>query len=272
VDVFVFDDPATSLLLLVSLSWAMAALHEYWHWLAARAAGVPALFGIDRRLCFLVFETDLSQLWSLPRNKRYAPQLAGLAVDGTRLGGLLLLRLLIHSGYIAAPPLIDKLAAAVAFSTVMMMAWQLMFFLRTDLYGVLVVWIGCYNLWEVKDLLLRQAFGHLTTEHAAQLAGAHPRDIVVGRWFRWVYLGGIPLALLYYMSFTVPILVAAGGWTASGLASDPTHARFWMTLGSATVVYLPVLTVAALWARSHLGRDKPPRRRELWANSPSGDE
>ena len=88
-DVFVLGDNPLSVIAAVLLSYLLAAVHETWHWLAARSLGLAARFGVDRRLYFLVFETDLSQLWSVPRRRRYGPQLAGLAVDSVSLAALL---------------------------------------------------------------------------------------------------------------------------------------------------------------------------------------
>src|SRR5262249_8007565 len=179
-DAFITGEPGLSILLVIPLSYGKSALHECWHWLAGQAAGVPARFGIDRRLCFLVFETDLSQLWTLPRRKRYGPQLAGLAIDAVVLALLLVLRLMFRDGSLPLPHLLDELAAALAFVIVTGMIWQCMVFLRTDLYAVFVTATGCYNLWEAKSLLLRRAFGRLSREQAGRLADAHPRDIAVG--------------------------------------------------------------------------------------------
>ena len=153
-------------------------------------------FGIDRRLWLLVFETDLSQLWTIPRRQRYGPQLAGLAIDAVVLALLLAVELLAVASRISPPPLLARLLAALAFLKVAGMLWQCLVFMRTDLYdGVLVTATGCRNLWQVKSLLLRQAFGRLSPAQAAEVAEADPRDLRVGRWFRWVYLAGLVAAL-----------------------------------------------------------------------------
>ena len=66
-DAFFYPDPAVSLVTMTLVTTLLTAGHELCHWLAARAAGVGARFGVSRRLFFPVFETDLSQLWSVPR-------------------------------------------------------------------------------------------------------------------------------------------------------------------------------------------------------------
>ncbi|MFC4048302.1 hypothetical protein ACFOY4_01290 [Actinomadura syzygii] len=246
-DVFLFEDRGLAVLFLLPFGYLMSALHEGWHWLAARAAGVSARFGIDRRLYFMVFETDLSQLWTLPRRQRYGPQLAGLAIDSFVLGGLVGIRLLDETGWCDVPALVAGVAGALAFMTLSSMVWQCMVFLRTDLYGVLLTLTGCHDLWNTKTLLLRRAFGRLGPAHSEQLASARPRDVAVARWFRWVYLIGVPVALAHYAVFRVPIFAGVAIWACHGLAVGPLAARFWYTLAISSAVFLPSLVVMTTW-------------------------
>ncbi|URN07295.1 hypothetical protein LUW74_30830 [Actinomadura madurae] len=260
-DAFVSGEPGPSVLAVIPLACGLTALHESWHWLAARAAGITARFGIDRRLCFLVFETDLSQLWTLPRRKRYGPQLAGLAIDAVVLAVLLIFRLLERSGHLTVPPALDDLAAALILVMVMGMTWQCMVFLRTDLYGVLVTMTGCYNLWEVKTLLLRRAFRRPSPEQTAPLSDAHPRDLAVARWFRWLYLFGVPVALAYYAAFSVPVLIATGEWAWRGIVTGPAHSQFWSALATGIAVYSVPALVIAVWCVERLPHRKTASRR-----------
>ncbi len=253
-DAFVLDDHGLSMLILVLLGYLKTALHEGWHWLGARAAGVNARFGIDRRLCFLVFETDLSQLWSLPRRQRLGPQLAGMAADAFLLATLVAVQLAAENGWMSLPHVATNLASAMAFVIVAAMIWQSMVFLRTDLYGVLVTVTGCHNLWEVKNLLLRRAVRRLSPAQREQLAAAHPRDIAIGRWFRWIYLLGIPLTLAYYATFQIPILAGAMTWTVEGITTDPAQGRFWLTLAESLAIYAPLLLVLVTSFKARLDR------------------
>lgn len=245
-DALLLSDAGLSMLVLVPLSYLLVGLHESWHWLAARSLGLRTRFGVDRRLYFLVFETDLSQLWSVPRRARYGPQLAGLAVDMVVLTVLLVV-LLIWPG--------QRLAAALAFATVVTTVWQCMIFLRTDLYGVLVTATGCRDLWRTKTLLLRRAFGRLDAEQAAELAEADSRDVRVGRWFRWLWLIGCAVALGYFALFYVPLIGYLFDWTADGLR-DGTGWRFVWTLAGSALLYLPFVAAAAI---ALLERRRTPR-------------
>jgi putative peptide zinc metalloprotease protein len=235
-DLLITGDIGTSLLIMLPVTYLLVGVHEMWHWLAARALNLQTRFGVDRRLFFLVFETDLSQLWSVPRRKRYGPQLAGLAID------LLLIAALLLAQLVAGPV---KPLPALVFVLVASTLWQCMVFLRTDLYGVLVTATGCRNLWRVKSLLLRRAFGRLDERQRAELDRADPRDVRVGLWFRWIHLAGYLVAGAYFALFYLPLLTYVARWAADGIPAGPAGTRFWWGLIVAVMVYAPI--GATLW-------------------------
>jgi hypothetical protein len=253
-DAFALEDVGFSALLLIPCAHLVVALHEGWHWLAARHAGVAARFGIDRRMVFLVFETDLSQLWSVPRRQRYGPVLAGLAADSAVLSFLLGAQLAAHEGLWSPPSLMLRLLGAWAFIQVATMLWQCMVFLRTDLYALLVVATGCRNLWQVKTLLLRQAFGRLTSEQAHELAAADPRNVAVGRWFRWVWLGGSVLVAAWALAFYLPVQLRILGWAGDGLSQGPGDGEFWITAACSVILLWAPLLVLVIATREAVHR------------------
>jgi hypothetical protein len=253
-DAFALENVGLSALLLIPCTTLVLALHESWHWLAARNAGVAARFGIDRRMVFLVFETDLSQLWSVPQRQRYGPVLAGLAIDSVVLSFLLSARLAAEEGIWSPPRLILRLLGAWAFVQLATMLWQCMVFLRTDLYALLVVATGCRNLWRVKSLLLRRALGRLTADEADELTAASPRDISLGRWFRWVWLGGFVLVAAWSLVFFLPVQVRILEWIWDGLAEGPADGAFWFTAACSSILLWGPLLVLVIAARDAAGR------------------
>ena len=242
-DAFVLGETGPGLLLFLVLTRLTTALHECWHWLAAVSAGVPARFGVDWRLYFVVFETDLSQLWRLPRRQRYGPLLAGLAFDSVLLAVLLGIRVATLSGALSPPPTVMALVEMLILAKSVTMLWQFMLFLRTDVYAVLAMATGCRNLWRVKTLLLRRAFGRLTPEQAVELAAANPRDVRVGRWFRWVWLAGLGVAGFWLWWFYLPFLSRVVTAAIEQAAAGPLTGAFW-----SAVLCLAVL----LWAQAAL--------------------
>lgn len=253
-DVFLLDDVGLSALLLMPFVLVSTALHECGHWLAARAIGVRSRFGVDRRMMLLVLETDLSQVWTVPRHRRYGPLLGGMAVDVVVLSLLLGARLLIRQGVWSPAPVVDATLALWVFVKVAGLLWQCMVFLRTDLYAVLVNALGCRDLWRVKTLLLRRAFGRLTPAQEAELDVAAPADVRAGRWFRWLWLAGFAGVLAWFVFFVVPVAVAVLAWTADGLLLGPFSPQFWYALLCAALLLGPYVLAVSLAVREYARR------------------
>ena len=253
-DAFLLGDIGLSAVLLVPLSMLTLALHECGHWLAARAIGIRARFGVDRRIVMLVFETDLTQLWSVPRGKRYGPLLGGMVIDVVLLGVMLATRLLIHAGLWTAPTWVDAILAMGVYLKLAGLLWQCMIFLRTDLYAVMVNLLGCHNLWRVKTLMLRKAFRRLTPDQAEELSQASEADRRAARWFRWVWLGGFAGVLSWFAVFVLPVITVVLEWTASQMTAGPLDGQFWYSLLCATLLLGRYLLAATLAVKEHAQR------------------
>jgi len=86
----------TSRLAVITVVLALAQfplllLHETFHALAARRLNLPSTIGIGRRFYYLVTETRMDSLYSVPRAQRYLPFLAGALVDAVGVGVFTLL-------------------------------------------------------------------------------------------------------------------------------------------------------------------------------------
>ncbi|MBB4907398.1 hypothetical protein [Actinophytocola algeriensis] len=247
-DAFPFGDIGLSAVLLVPFSMATMALHECGHWLAARAAGLRARFGVDRRMMLLVFETDLTQVWGVPRKQRYSPLLGGMAVDVVLLGALLAASLAVDDAAVSAALAVGIYLKLAGF------LWQCMVFLRTDLYAVMVNLLGCHNLWRVKTLLLRRAFGRLSAAETEELASASAADRRAGSWFRWVWLAGFAGVLGWFALFVLPVVAVVLRWAADGMSAGPLAGRFWYCLVCAALLLGPYLLAAGLAVRERRSR------------------
>ncbi len=237
-------------MLLISI--ALGAFHELYHWLAGRAAGVAARFRISRRFFFPVFETDLSQLWSVPRRQRYGPFLAGMAFDSVVLALCLALRLLMGTGLLDMPPLLYRFFGALVLVEFIGLGFEALIFLRTDLYAVLITALGCYNLYLVNKLYLKSKIRPLNPGEAAELASAHPRDLQVARWFAWLYVVGLLWAIYYFVTIFVPSTMIVAGWMLGSLTSVQLGTpAFWQALTIGLLAALQGLLPLAilLWER-----------------------
>lgn len=256
-DLFPLGSPVLSVMALTVMMCALRGLHELCHWLAARAEGVKARVRIDRRLYALVFETDLTGLWGLPRRRRYWPLLIGLGFDTIVLAAVLALRLAAQARLWHPAPGLAKMLAAVTLVQVVGIGLQFCVFVRTDVYAVLVVATGCSDLWAVTRLTLRRRLGLARPAHQAELEAAHPRDLAVARWYVWLYVAGTLLAAWVFVAYFVPATVRVVRWVAASVASaDPYRGAFWEALGFGLVLLSPELLTLWVAARD-LARKTP---------------
>jgi putative peptide zinc metalloprotease protein len=249
-DFFFLSDPLASIAILTLISFAAVGGHECFHWLAGCAQGVSARFAISRRLYFLVFETDLTQLWSLPRRRRYGPLLAGMAFDTIILSVTITGRLLIAHGVVTVPPVTGRILAAVGILITTNLAWQFCIFLRNDLYLVLSTALGCVNLWRVAMLMIKRALWHLTPDEQAELAAADNRSRWHARWYGWLCAVGVVGAGWYAAYVMAPAIWRVIRSLTSHLTTLPaTSPRFWEALIFGALALLPLLLVLYIFAR-----------------------
>jgi hypothetical protein len=232
-------DPVLSMLLLLPLGLLLTACHEAWHWLAGCAVGVPAVFRVSYRGIFLVFETDLTQLVSTPRHRRYGPFLAGMAFDVTVLAAALVFRLANRVDLLAVPGWVDRLLAAVVLMELIAIIWQwAALAMRSDGYAVVANALRCHDLYRVTWLTTKDQLWGLTDAEVCELAGGSDHDRRVGRWFGLLFLAGILVMAWLMLRFAVPFVVATLTFVGHNLVRPSlTSVAFWE---SAAVVAVTV--------------------------------
>jgi putative peptide zinc metalloprotease protein len=249
-DFFFLNDPLASVAILTLISFTVVGGHECFHWLAGSAQGVGARFAISRRLYFLVFETDLTQLWSVPRRRRYGPLLAGMAFDTTVLSATIAIRMLIASGAATVPSTATRLLSAVATLVTTNLVWQFCVFLRNDLYLVLSTLLGCLNLWRIAILTIKRTLWHLTPDEQAELAAGDDRSRWHARWYSWLCVVGVAGTGWYAADIMAPAIWRVIRTLANRLISLPaTGPRFWEALIFGTLALLPLLLAAYVLIR-----------------------
>jgi hypothetical protein len=228
-DTWWLPDPVLSVLLLTPILFLVAGVHEAWHWLAGRAAGVPAIFRVSYRGIFLVFETDLTQLATVPRRKRYSPFLAGMAIDTVWLVTALGLRLANRTTVIVVPGTVDRLLAALVLALISGLVWQFAaVFMRSDMYAVLANALRCNDLYRATWLTNKDRLWRLSEQESGELASISDHDRGVARWFGVIYLAGVLAVGWVFLAWTVPFLLGMVVWiSGSVLRPDPTSSAFW---------------------------------------------
>ncbi|MFD9903298.1 hypothetical protein [Streptomyces sp. NPDC059063] len=186
-------------------------IHEAFHALAGRRLGLPSTLGIGRRLYYLVAETRMDTLLSVERRRRYLPFLAGMLADTVLVSVLTLASVALTR--LGTPAWIPALCLAIAFTCVLRIVWQFMFYLETDLYYVLTNALSCtdlqnatrFHLRALVRRLLRRAPPTADTDWSAH-------DLAMARRY-------------------APILVSGYGFSLASLAwaAVPTAVYFWST-------------------------------------------
>ncbi len=117
----------------------LTTLHEAGHMLAARSYGVSTQLQWGRRLFFPVLQTQMTGLYGIPRSRRWIPILAGMAVDSLIL---IVVTILLWKG----PASWHSVLAWIAIRQILALLWEQMVFLKTDMYYLLTMMTGLYNL------------------------------------------------------------------------------------------------------------------------------
>ena len=227
------------------VGWSLLLLHECAHLLTARATGVAGRMRLGTRLQFLVMQTDISGIELAPRRHRLTAYLAGIATNLT-VASLAALA----AGATAGPP--RRILAAVTLLALLPLPFQLMVFMRTDLYFVLQDLTRCRDLfgdgvaftrYRLRRLLRRR--GGRTDEPDPSLAlPPHERRAV--RVYSVVLVVGTTLCLAFFAAVTLPADVTLFARAVVRAGSGPSA---WDRLdGLAVVVTLGGLH--ALWLRT----------------------
>jgi hypothetical protein len=243
-------------------------LHEAAHALAGRRLGLHSRLGIGRRLYFVVFETTLNGLVSVPRPKRYLPILAGLLTDLGVLAALTLLAAALRHPDGSFPPA-AQLALALAYLTLLRVAWQFFFYLRTDIYYLIVTVLGCLDLQTTSTQLLRNRLDRrLGRPETYDSSTWHPVDHAVARWYASLIVVGYTVSVAVGLTGVPGIVhmirVVAGRFSGNGAQG---------TAGLVDSIVMLVLVscepvLAAVLAARERARRRQPRASAATASRP----
>ncbi|MGF1645800.1 MAG: hypothetical protein ACFCVF_02600, partial [Kineosporiaceae bacterium] len=220
-DAIVTSVPLASILIMTVVGVAGGLVHEAAHYLAAARRSVPSSISMGRRLFTIVYQTDLTRLWTLPRRQRFLPLVAGMLIDAAIAGGLLVL---LAGPLQDAHPLIVDVVRAVVFTRLVGIAFQAAAFMRTDLYAILAVASGCRNLWATKGAVARRLIGRATADDVTHLESVSRAEIRWGTAYLVLYVPGIVAGTWYFAAFALPalwaiLLMATGAVAQHGLLS-----------------------------------------------------
>lgn len=140
-DLVATGSSGVAVLALAAATWMLLAVHELGHLAAARAYGAPGRIRLGTRLQFLVVQTDVSSTAALPLRARLFVYAAGTVAESA------FFPLIVVIVAVARPAgLAGHLLGALVWTMLGGLAWELLVFMRTDVYYVLRDLTGCRDL------------------------------------------------------------------------------------------------------------------------------
>ncbi|MFD7706723.1 hypothetical protein [Streptomyces sp. NPDC059786] len=250
--------------------WTLLLLHECAHLVAARATGVPGRIRLGTRLQFLVMQTDISGIELAPRRHRLTAYLAGIATNLT-------VAALAALASAAAGGTAHRILAALTLLALLPLPFQLMVFMRTDLYFVLQDLTGCrdlygdgvaYTKYAVRRLLRGPAGGRGNGSGAraglcdpSRALPGHERRAV--RVYSVVLVVGTTLCLAFLATVSLPADLTL--FARAVRALGPGHSAAQRLDAAAVVVALGGIHL--LWARTWWRNRRPRGRTALTTKS-----
>jgi hypothetical protein len=234
-------------------------LHEAAHVLAGRRLGLRTRVSLGFRFYYFVLETSMDGLVSVPARRRVLPMVAGIGADLVTASLLTLLAAAVHGP--GGEPLIGRLALALAFATLLRIAWQFYFFLRTDLYYLVSLVLGCVDLHGTAMGLLRNVLARLRRrpDLATDESTWHPNDVRAGRWYAALVVLGYGFSLVLLVVAVAPtayhfLTGVFGHLTGSAGAGGVLDAVMFLGLNLIQLTVVAVLAVRAYRVRRALTR------------------
>ena len=205
----------------------LSAIHELAHLLAGRRLGLRSRIRLSNRFYFVVFETALDGLVSVPRRQRYLPMLAGMGADVVVMAGLTVAAAGLPDGSLAS-----RVCLALAFSTLPRIVWQWYLFLQTDIYFLVATLLGCIDLHGTARQWLANRWHQLVgrTDRLVDEASWHPADRRAVRWYGPLMLAGYAAAAAMMLVVAAPLawrLFGGAAKTLLGVGDESSTGATW---------------------------------------------
>jgi hypothetical protein len=212
---------------------ALTLVHESFHVLAGRRLGLNTSVRISRRLYYVVFETRLDGLVSVPRRQRYLVILAGLLADVLVVCALI--------GVAATTSgTAHGLCLALAFTTLPRIMWQFFFYLRTDVYYLATTALGLDDL----DGAARQRLRELARRAPSDRSFSE-RDRRAAGWYAPLMVAGYALSVTMLVLVVVPLAAHFFGPALRWLSGEPAGSQ---VLGSAVLLGITLFELSLAFA------------------------
>ena len=237
-----------NILLFFIISWMLTLFHESGHYLAVVRLGLPVRFQLSLRLIWLVVEADMTGLWSVEKNKRIVPYLAGIMFDTCVLFSLLVFQLLL-------PGTLSELASLITFCMVIQFSMHFLIFLRTDLYFILINALHIGNLHEAANSYLKNIMNRTRLNEI--FSDWNSREYRYIKGFSFLQVCGYLFAAALLIYFIVPNLYSMLAFTYSQFMNNSVYS---MAFLDGLLLVGVLLASMVLWLIGAFNKYKETRR------------
>lgn len=189
-------------------SWVFVAVHELAHLFAAKSVGIEGSFSISNRLAFLVAQTNLGNIWTVPREKRYIVYVAGMAWDTVFVFICLLLLFFSDHNVLTLPVLWYNFLKAIIFVKVWGIIWQFRFNMQTDVYYAVGNFFKCRNLLGDAQIYIKNFLSRFCKRIKRVDLGDMPdHEMRAVKWYSLLYVVGTFVTVISFFFRTLLVLL-----------------------------------------------------------------
>lgn len=224
--------------------------HEGFHVLAGRRLGLPTRLRMSNRLTYIVAETQINGLMSVPRRKRYLPFLSGMVCDCVVLAGFGLLAQAFRSAD-GSLSLTSKVCLSLAFTVALRIVWQFQLYLRTDLFYVVATAMKTYDLHDASKALMKNRIWRLLRldNRVVDENQWTERDRRVGKFYGPFLVIGVCTFVAVTVFASIPVAARYFTIAVEAIGSGRVDAHFWDSVVSLCFNAAQVATLVVLSRR-----------------------
>ncbi|MBU7013532.1 MAG: hypothetical protein HXS52_11135 [Theionarchaea archaeon] len=188
--------------------WILVAFHELAHLFAAKSVGTEGYFSLSNRLIFIVAQTNLGNIWTIPREKRYVVYVVGMAWDFVMVFFCLLLLLFSDSHLVHLPELAYNFVKAIIFIKVWGIIWQFRFNMQTDVYYMVANYFKCRDLLGDSQARIRNFLSRFIHRvEKTDFSNTPPSEMRAIKLYTPLYFVGTVVTLATYVMRDLPLIV-----------------------------------------------------------------
>ncbi len=210
--------------------WILVAFHELAHLFAAKSVGIEGNFSLSNRLVYIVAQTNLGNIWTIPRRKRYIVYFAGMAWDTMIVFVCLILIIFNDQGILSLSALLYGFLKAVIFIKIWDIVWQFRFNMQTDIYYVVSNFLKCRSLLGDAKTFIRNILSKFCGRTREVDMSSNPEyEMRAIKLYTPFYFAGTLVTLATFFFRTIPLLFLRIARAYEGLvAGYATHPQIFM--------------------------------------------